>query len=122
MHNCIQGVQICLTAPCIHAILVGGDMDVRFAEDDLDRLEVDPKLAAGLPPEVVRAYRKVVNYIRQARDERDLRNWKSLHFEKLKADREGQHSLRLNRQWRLVVELDQDSPSKTVVICAVENY
>ena len=97
-------------------------MDVRFADTDLDHLEVDPKFAGGLPAEGGRAYRKVVNYIRQAGDERDLRNWKSLHFEKLKAGREGQHSLRLNRQWRLVVELDEDSPSKTVVICAVDNY
>jgi proteic killer suppression protein len=97
-------------------------MDVRFADDDLDRLEVDPRFTARLPAEVIRAYRKVLGFIRQATDERDLRDWKSLHFEKLTADREGQHSLRLNRQWRLVVELDQHSPSKTVVICAVENY
>ena len=97
-------------------------MDVRFADDDLDRLEVDPRFTARLPAEVVRAYRKVLNYIRQAADERDLRNWKSLHFEKLAADREGQHSLRLNRQWRLVVELDESSPKKAVVICEIENY
>lgn len=97
-------------------------MDVRFADDDLGRLEVDPRFTARLPPEVVRAYRKVLGFIRQATDERDFRNWKSLHFEKLAADREGQHSLRLNRQWRLIVELDQDSPGKTVVICAVDNY
>ena len=97
-------------------------MDVRFADDDLDRLEVDPRFTARLPAEVVKAYRKVLNYIRQAADERDLRNWKSLHFEKLVADREGQHSLKLNRQWRLIVELDEGSPNKTVVICEIENY
>jgi len=97
-------------------------MDVRFADDDLDRLETDPKFTARLPAEIVKAYRKVLNYIRQAADERDLRNWSSLHFEKLEADREGQHSLRLNRQWRLVVELEGLAPQKVVVICAVENY
>ncbi len=97
-------------------------MDVRFDIDELDRLEVDPKFTARLPSEVVKAYRKVLNYIRQAVDERDLRTWKSLHFEKLEARRQGQYSLRLNRQWRLVVEFEGQSPTKTIVICAVENY
>jgi proteic killer suppression protein len=97
-------------------------MDVRFADNDLDRLEVEPRFTARLPAEVVKAYRKVLNYIRQAADERDLRNWKSLHFEKLEADREGQYSLRLNRQWRVVVEFEGQSPTKTIVICTIENY
>ena len=34
----------------------------------------------------------------------DLRARKAFHFEKLRADREGQYSLRLNWQWRLVVD------------------
>jgi toxin HigB-1 len=95
---------------------------VRFDDDDLERLETDARFTARLPPEIVTAYRKALNYIRQAVDERDLRAKTSFHFEKLVADREGQFSLRLNRQWRLVVELEGESPIKTVVICAVENY
>ena len=97
-------------------------MEVLFGDDDLDRLEVEPRFTARLPAEVVKAYRKVLNYIRQARDERDLRNWKSFHFEKLDVDRKGQCSLRLNRQWRLVVEFEGKSPTKTIVIRKVENY
>jgi proteic killer suppression protein len=97
-------------------------MDVRFADDDLRRLEVEPRLTGGKPAEIVRAYRKVLNFIKNAVDERDLRQWKALHFKKLKAEREGQYSLRLNRQWRLVVEMDEGSPQKTVVICEIENY
>ena len=97
-------------------------MEVCFGDDALDRLEVDPKFTARLPAEVVKAYRKVLNFIRQAADERDLRSWKALHFEKLEADKEGQYSLRLNRQWRLVVEFEGQSPTKTVVIRKIEKY
>jgi proteic killer suppression protein len=97
-------------------------MDVRFADNDLDRLEVEPRFTARLPAEVVKAYRKVLNYIRSAADEREFRAWPGLHFEKLEADMEGLHSLRLNRQWRLVIELQGEAPNKTVIIQKVENY
>ena len=42
--------------------------------------------------------------IRAAVDERDLYGMTSLHFEKLLGDREGQHSLRLNKKWLGVLE------------------
>ena len=97
-------------------------MEIRFADDDLDKLETDPRFAAGLPDAVVTSYRRAINYIRQAVDERDIRKRKSFHFEKLQGDREGQYSLRLNLQWRLVVQLEGKAPSKVIVMCAVENY
>jgi len=97
-------------------------MEVRFEDDDLDRLETDPHFTARLPPEVVKAYRKVLNYIRQAVDERDFRAWPALHFEKLGAAMKGQHSLRLNRQWRLIIVLEGTAPKKRIVVRRVENY
>lgn len=97
-------------------------MEVRFGNDDLDRLEADARFTAHLPPEVVKAYRKVLNYIRQAVDERDFRAWPALHFEKLEADMEGLHSLRLNRQWRIVIELEGSAPNKVIIIRKVDNY
>ncbi|MCZ8075199.1 MAG: type II toxin-antitoxin system RelE/ParE family toxin, partial [Paucibacter sp.] len=75
-------------------------MEVEFDDDDLDRLETDPQFTAGFAQEVVRAYRKRMQQIRAFRDERDFMQLKSLHFEKLKGDRAGQHSVRLNLQWR----------------------
>lgn len=60
--------------------------------------------------------------IRSAVDERDFYQQKSLHFEKLKGGRSHQHSVRLNDQWRLILEFDGDGSSKTVVIVAIEDY
>lgn len=56
-----------------------------------------------------------MNLIRQAVDERDLYALKSLHFEKLKGARNEERSIRLNDQWRLVLKLEGEGSSKTVV-------
>jgi len=63
-----------------------------------------------------------VNFIRQAQDERDLRAWASLHFEKLKGARSHQHSIKLNDQWRLILEFEGEAPSKTLALVAIEDY
>lgn len=97
-------------------------MDVEFDEADLDRLETDAQFTAGLSQEVVRAYRKRMQQVRAARDERDLLAVRSLRFEKLKGNRDGQHSIRLNLQWRLVVEIRGDHPCKVVGIIEIVDY
>jgi proteic killer suppression protein len=97
-------------------------MRVRFAVAALERLESDPKFTAGHSAEIVRQYRKRMNFIRQASDERDLYTLKSLHFERLKGARSHQRSMRLNDQWRLILQLEGDSNAKTVLIVSIEDY
>ena len=98
-------------------------MDFTFAENKLERLYVDPKFNAKMAPAIVKAYREVMDTIRDAPDERDFYALKSLHFEKLSGSRRHQHSMRLNDQYRLIVELiDQDTGPKEVRIVDVEDY
>lgn len=97
-------------------------MDVAFRDADLDRLETDASFDGGHQPAIVKAFRKRMQAIRAAADERDFRNQKSLRFEKLKADRAHQHSMRLNDQWRLILELKGKGRDKTVVIVRIEDY
>lgn len=97
-------------------------MEVEFDDEGLDRLETDPRFTAGHPQEVVRAYRKRLQQIRAARDERDFYALKSLHFEKLKGNRDGQHSMRLNSQWRLILELRGEAPCKIIGIIEIADY
>ncbi|WP_435750831.1 type II toxin-antitoxin system RelE/ParE family toxin [Thauera sp. AutoDN2] len=97
-------------------------MEVEFDDDDLDRLETDAQFTAGLSQEVVSAYRKRMQQIRSFLDERDFYALKSLHFEKLKGDREGQHSIRLNKKWRLVLEIRGNHPCKVVGIIEIVDY
>lgn len=97
-------------------------MDVEFANSDLDRLEVDPRFTMGFAQNVVRGYRKAMQAIRAASDERDLYALKRLRFEKLQGRRGHQHSVRLNDQWRLILELQASKQNKKVWIISVEDY
>jgi proteic killer suppression protein len=97
-------------------------MEVEFDDYDLDRLETDAQYTAGHSQEVVRAYRKRMQQIRAFRDERDFLTVRSLNFEKLKGNREGQHSIRLNLQWRLIFEIRGDHPCKVIGIIEIVDY
>jgi toxin HigB-1 len=96
-------------------------MKVIFARSDLERLESDPEFE-GSSPALTRAFRKVMNVIRSAPDERTFYGLKSLHFEKLQGKRSHQHSMRLNDKYRLVVELERDDSGKLVKIVSIEDY
>ena len=97
-------------------------MNVEFDDDNLDRLEIDAHYTAGHSQEVVRSFRKRMQQIRAFRDERDFLAVRSLNFEKLKGNREGQHSIRLNLQWRLILEIRNDHPCKVIGIIEIVDY
>ena len=97
-------------------------MEVEFDDGNLDRLETDAQFTAGHSQEVVPAYRKRIQQIRAFRDERDFLSVRSLNFEKLKGNREGQHSIRLNLQWRLILEIRGDHPCKVIGIIEIVDY
>jgi len=97
-------------------------MRVRHRDAKLERLESDLAFDAGFGRPVVRGYRKVMAWIRSADDERDFYALKSLHYEKLKGTRSHQRSMRLNDQFRLILELEQAVPEKIVVVVAIEDY
>ena len=97
-------------------------MEVEHDTSSLARLETDRTATAGHGDAVDRGYRKVMMVIRAAVDERDFYRMKSLHFEKLEGQREGERSLRINKQWRLIVELRGSAPNKRVGIIGIEDY
>ena len=54
-----------------------------------------------LPPDIQQtAYRKL-RYLNNAKDLNDLRIPPSNHLEKLRGDRKGQYSIKINDQWRI---------------------
>ena len=60
--------------------------------------------------------------IRAAPDERTFYALKSLRFEKLKGPRAHQRSMRLNDQWRLILEIQPSTPGNIVVLIKIEDY
>lgn len=100
-------------------------MDVKFADSDLEDLEINPDARTHFPEAVVKSYRRKMRVIRDADDERDLRAMKSLHFEKLKASgSNGQdvYSVRLNDQWRLAFNILNTEPKHTIYVLAIVDY
>jgi proteic killer suppression protein len=97
-------------------------MDVEFADPKLDPLETDPRFDAGFGAPVVRGYRKAVQSIRAAHDERDLYALRGLGFEKLKGKRAHQCSVRVNKQWRLILELHDSANGRKVRLISIEDY
>lgn len=97
-------------------------MEVSFEDPTLERLEADPRFTAGLDAALVKAFRKRMQFIRSALDERALYAMKSLHYEKLKGDRTGQRSIRLNDQWRLILRAAEDDAGKRIVILSITDY
>ena len=97
-------------------------MEVSFRDSTLDRLETDPAFTGGYPQGIVKAFRRRLQGIRAATDERDFYRMKSWHFEKLKGKRQHQHSIRLNEQIRLLLELEGSGRTKRVRIIDIEDY
>lgn len=96
--------------------------EVSYKDAALERIERDAKYTAGYSEGVVKAFRKLMWIIRNASDERDLREMKSARLEKLKGNRSHQHSMRLNDQWRLIIEISGKGRTKNLVIVGVEDY
>jgi proteic killer suppression protein len=93
-------------------------LEVEFAKDELCRLERDASFTAGHGRDVVRGYRKAMQAIRAATIQNDLYRG-GLRTEKLKGARQHQHSIRINQQWRLIVEM---LPGNKIRIVNIEDY
>lgn len=95
---------------------------MEFSDPDLDRLETDPAFTMKLAPGIVKAYRMRLQGIRSAPDERDLYALRSWHFEKLQGSRQHQYSMRLNKQYRLILEISGSGNDKRIHIVGIEDY
>ena len=96
-------------------------MEIVFADADLAKIETEEAGDTRLPVGVIKSARRKLTLLRAALDDRSLRTWKSLHYEKLKGDRDHQRSIRLNDQYRLILSLNTETPP-TITILAIEDY
>lgn len=97
-------------------------MRYKFKKNKLKELYLHEKGASKYPPEVVDAFIEVMSVIAAAVDIRDFYNLKSLHFEKLKGSRQDEHSMRLNKQYRLTLRIEQDEKGNLLLILDIEDY
>lgn len=97
-------------------------MRFKFASKRLQEMYTEEKYLHKYPPAVVDAFFDVMDFIDGAVSERDLYELKSLHFERLVGSRRGQSSLRLNKQYRLIVVLDEDDEGRYLQIIEIADY
>jgi proteic killer suppression protein len=97
-------------------------MRPEFDSADLDRLETDADFTGGFGADVITGFRKVMQVIRAASDERTLYALRGFPFEKLDGKRQHQHSLRISKQSRLIVELRGKATDKRIGIITIEDF
>jgi len=97
-------------------------MKVRYANKKTSLIETDQAHKLRFPVAVVQSARRKIRIIRQAVDERDLRSLRSLNYEKLGGKRDGQRSIRLNNQWRLILHIDRDCEPLEIEILELNNH
>lgn len=97
-------------------------MRFKFMRNGDNRLYTEGVGVEAYPVEVVDAFLRRVRHIDAAKDERDLRVPKSVHYEKMKGKFLGKDSMRLNRQWRLLVSIESDDKGKYVSIHTITKH
>jgi proteic killer suppression protein len=97
-------------------------MQFIHTDKTLRRIDEEPEYTGGYSKQIVRLFRMRMQLIRSATDERDFYALASLHFEKLKGDRHPQRSMRLNKQFRLILQIDEGPNGSVVVILGIEDY
>jgi proteic killer suppression protein len=97
-------------------------MEVKFNDRTLAELEAATTTRRDLSPAIIKSFRKTTQFLRAAKDLRDVREMRGLRFEELKGDRAGEYSVRLNDQFRLVFRLDGTTTPPTICIDSIEDY
>lgn len=97
-------------------------MHFQFKKKKLEELYFEGKGTHKYPPEVVDAFFHVMSVIDAAVDIREFYNLKSLHFEKLKGSRKDEHSMRLNKQYRLTILILEEKSGSSLLILDIEDY
>lgn len=97
-------------------------MDIEFQDSELERLAFDESYVGKRSPALVKAYRKQVNLIRNVPDQHVLYALRSLRLEKLKGKMQGKYSMRINDQFRLIVQFAKKNGKDTVIIIKIKDY
>lgn len=97
-------------------------MIVSFRDQWLRKFFVDDVRSKKIPSDLEdRLFRKI-QMIDDATTDQDLRVPPSNHFEKLRGNLEGFHSIRVNKQWRLIFQWNSSRGEATGVYLDEHSY
>jgi toxin HigB-1 len=95
-------------------------MEVEFADNDLRRLFIDGRYNGGHTTGIVRAFRHKVKFLMEAPDERTLRNWLSLKYERPQGRGQLERSIHLQGLWSVILERRETGAGVTLVVVGIE--
>jgi proteic killer suppression protein len=81
-------------------------MILHFKDSETERL-FQGQVSRKLPADIQRTALRKLQYLHAAASLEDLRRVPGHRLEKLKGDREGQWSIRINDQWRICFEWEE---------------
>ena len=96
-------------------------MIIKFKTRELEKLYtrwIHPKYGTY----TIYGYIKKIAILKNARDERDVRVVKSLHFEKLNNYQWGMYSIKINEQRRIVLDIKTENGIKVILIKELSNH
>lgn len=96
-------------------------MDFEIRDTELQRL-AEGDGDGNFPAGVGKMFRRRLQAIDSAPDERTFYQLRSLHFEKLKGDRSHARSMRLNDQYRLILEIEERPKGNRIIVTGIEDY
>jgi len=88
---------------------------IRSYKDKLSQSIADGSVRKGFPADLVRRAQLVLAVLNAAADINDLRSPPGNRLEKLAGDREGQYSVRINKQWRICFVWTDSGPDDVEV-------
>ena len=97
-------------------------MKLEFADRKLERAASHSGQIGRWPAKLIEIYRRRIAVIKAAKDRRDLYALSSLHLEKLKGQRRHQHSVKLDGQFRIVLQFRKEDKREIVTIVDIEDY
>jgi proteic killer suppression protein len=97
-------------------------MIISFRDNWLRDFFVEDVRAKKIPSDLESRLFRKIQMIDDAMTDQDLRVPRSNHFEKLRGNLEGYHSIRVNQQWRLVFQWDGSRGEATGIYLDDHSY
>lgn len=89
---------------------------IRSTRGKLAANAVEGRFGKGFPNDLVKRTKAILTALDAAVEVEDLRFPPGNHLEELKGDREGQHSVRINRKWRLCFTWTSAGPANVEIV------
>ncbi|MCH5236928.1 MAG: type II toxin-antitoxin system RelE/ParE family toxin [Muribaculaceae bacterium] len=97
-------------------------MIITFEEDYLKDLYTEGSSSDKkhrYQPEIIKRYKRCVDYLKSATRKEDLFRINSLNFEALHGDKEGRFSIRVNDKYRIEFTLSETIEEPILTICNI---